>query len=243
MKLIQVYTLTFRPRQVKTEIFSDLITMNTSSKRQEPVRAPQQRRSEERVAQILEAGKINILKKGCAGLKMSDIATTAGISISSIYQYFPNKQAIVEALARHYLEAFRVNAITALQQAPDNLDAVWTTATELLDANYEMHRDDPVVRDIFKGSASDKALHEIEEQDRAQSLNEFIEVSKHLFKPSQHTKLKQTMALFFDFGHTAVARAVELDEEAGKQHIALAKQLLSYCWEGSIKPLAKASSK
>ncbi len=217
--------------------------MTTSGKRQDPVREPQQRRSEERVTQILEAGKKNILEKGCAGLKMSDIAKTAGISISSIYQYFPNKQAIIEALARHYLEAFRLNAITALQQTPDNLDAVWSTATEVFDANYRMHRDDPVVRDIFKGSASDKALQEIESQDRTESLDEFVEVSKHLFKPSQHEKLRQIMALFFDFGHTAVARAIELDEAAGKQHIALAKQLLSFCWEGSVKPLAKANSK
>jgi len=92
--------------------------MPNPSNRQDVIRAPVQARSQQRVEQILDASKALILEHGCAGLKMSDIATTAGISIASIYQYYPNKQAIIAALATHYLEMFRAHVSKLWKNRP-----------------------------------------------------------------------------------------------------------------------------
>ena len=214
--------------------------MSKSSGRQEAIRAPQQQRSQQRVAQIFEACKQLIAEKGCAALKMSDIAATAEISIGSIYQYFPNKQAIVAALATHYQDAFRTDAAKVLREAPDNIDALWHTALDLHDEYYKMHREDPVVRDIWMGSATDKTLQDVGEQDREQSAQLFFELSHHLFKPSEHERLRRMLAVFIDFGQTAINRSVAMPEEEGARYFELSKELLSSCWAGSVRPLALA---
>lgn len=66
---------------------------------------PVQARSAVTVAAILEA-TAQILNKsnGVAALSTNGIAKTAGISIGTLYQYFPNKNAILITLARQELE-------------------------------------------------------------------------------------------------------------------------------------------
>ncbi len=217
--------------------------MPKSTGRQDAVREPRQARSQKRVEQIFDASKQLILEKGCAALKMSDIAAAAEISIGSIYQYFPNKQAIVAALATHYLEVFREDAIKALGETPDDLDALWRTAMKLHDAYYRMHREDPVVRDIWMGSATDKALQEVIEHNQVQSVDLFFELSRHLFKPGQRKKIKRIFALFIDFGQIAVTRSVAMNDKDGERNNELTKELLSACWAGSVKPLALAGKR
>jgi AcrR family transcriptional regulator len=214
--------------------------MAKTRKRQDAIREPQQQRSQQRVELILEVCKQLISEKGCAALKMGDIAAAADISIGSIYQYFPNKRAIIEALATHYLDQFRAQSLTMLGEAPDDLEALWNIAMDIHEANYRMHREDPVVRDIWMGSATDKSLQDISEQDRVTTVDEVFELAQHLFKPGKHEEVKEMLSLFLDFGQISVTRAVELDEAAGRRKIEMAKDLLSSCWQGSVMPLAKA---
>ena len=62
-------------------------------------RAPTQRRSIERVERILACATALIAERGSDQMKMSEVADMAGISIGSLYQYFPDKSAIIYALA------------------------------------------------------------------------------------------------------------------------------------------------
>jgi len=217
--------------------------MQKSMKRQDSVREPVQGRSQQRVELILDACKSLILEHGCAGLKMGDIAATAGVSIASIYQYYPNKQAIVAALATHYLDVFREHVFNALEESPDNLDSLWDKVVQLTDDYYRLHLLDPVVRDVLIGSATDKTLRDITNQDSEQHLEFFFERTKHLFKPSQHENVRQTFLLTIDFTRMAVHRAVELDQEAGIHQMDIAKKMLSSIWDGAIKPMARVAKK
>jgi AcrR family transcriptional regulator len=62
---------------------------------------PQQERSRVMVSFIVEAAQQVLEKQGQAGFNTNAIAERAGISIGSLYQYFPNKHAIVAAMARN----------------------------------------------------------------------------------------------------------------------------------------------
>lgn len=67
-----------------------------------PRKKPVQRRSKEMYDAILEAAAHILSAKGYAATTTNHIAELAGISIGSLYQYFPNKEAIaVELLQRH----------------------------------------------------------------------------------------------------------------------------------------------
>jgi AcrR family transcriptional regulator len=56
---------------------------------------PQQARSTELVAAILEAATQVLAKEGAARFTTARVAEKAGVSVGSVYQYFPNKAAIL----------------------------------------------------------------------------------------------------------------------------------------------------
>ena len=64
----------------------------------EPRKYPAQPRSADTVATILEAAARILERHGFAGYNTNAVAGLAGVSIGSLYQYFPNKDALVAAL-------------------------------------------------------------------------------------------------------------------------------------------------
>jgi AcrR family transcriptional regulator len=66
-------------------------------------RIPQQERSERRVAELLEAAASELAEVGYDAATMKAIAGRAGASIGAIYQYFPDKEAVVSALRTRYV--------------------------------------------------------------------------------------------------------------------------------------------
>jgi len=67
-----------------------------------PRRVPQQQRGERRVAALLDATAAEISESGYDAATMSAIAERAGASIGSLYQFFPNKESITQALRSRY---------------------------------------------------------------------------------------------------------------------------------------------
>jgi AcrR family transcriptional regulator len=67
-----------------------------------PRKSASQKRSRVTVDTLLEATARVLVKQGYDRASTNRIAATAGVSIGSLYQYFPNKEALVAALvARH----------------------------------------------------------------------------------------------------------------------------------------------
>jgi len=58
-------------------------------------KSPKQARSNDLVAAILEAAAQVLAKEGAARFTTARVAERAGVSVGSIYQYFPNKAAIL----------------------------------------------------------------------------------------------------------------------------------------------------
>ena len=65
-------------------------------------KAPQQTRSQETVEAIVSAAARVLAKTGWAGFTTNKVAAIAGVSIGSLYQYFPNKAALVLAIKRRH---------------------------------------------------------------------------------------------------------------------------------------------
>ena len=75
-----------------------------SARRLKPRKSPRQRRSAETVEAILGAAAQVFSARGYAGATTNHIAKRAGVSIGSLYQYFPNKDAILVALVQRHVE-------------------------------------------------------------------------------------------------------------------------------------------
>ncbi|HWU64535.1 MAG TPA: TetR/AcrR family transcriptional regulator [Ensifer sp.] len=65
-----------------------------------PRKTPRQRRSADLVEAIYEGGARILETEGLAGLNTNRVAEVAGVSVGSLYQYFPSKEAIVAGLLR-----------------------------------------------------------------------------------------------------------------------------------------------
>jgi AcrR family transcriptional regulator len=124
-------------------------------------RQPAQQRSRERLDRILEAAQQLIAEKGSEHVKMSEIAELAEISIGSLYQYFPDKRAIVRTLAELYATESRRCVREALE-AVQNKAQLRDAFASLVDQYYEIVLDKPVMRDISSALRSDKELMSIE---------------------------------------------------------------------------------
>ena len=77
-------------------------------------RSPQRSNGRQTVTAIFEATARILETHGRPGLNTNAIAERAGISIGALYGYFPNKQAIVLAMARCELDAIRERVTAAL---------------------------------------------------------------------------------------------------------------------------------
>ncbi len=123
-----------------------LVSLNShSAPGAEPRKRPRQQRSQETVDRILDAAARIFDARGYAATT-NHVADAAGVSVGSLYQYFPNKDALLVGLAeRHVDEALEMLGLVAreLRDAPGPLDAVCRTfvraAVELNDAD-RLHR-------------------------------------------------------------------------------------------------------
>ncbi len=59
---------------------------------------PQQKRSREMVGRLLDATATLLAERGLDNTTTNHVAERAGVSIGSLYQYFPDKDALIEAL-------------------------------------------------------------------------------------------------------------------------------------------------
>lgn len=82
-------------------------------------RPPQQARGRERVTAILDACARLIVVENVSKLSMHNIAKEAGTSIGSMYHFFADKQAVLDALGTRHLDAIKAvtNDILAIGEA------------------------------------------------------------------------------------------------------------------------------
>jgi len=72
-----------------------------------PRRLPTQERARATVEQVLQAAADEIERNGFDKLTTKRIAAAAGLSVGALYEYFPNKEAIVHALAENWMQTIR----------------------------------------------------------------------------------------------------------------------------------------
>ena len=81
-----------------------------------PRKIPSQTRAAETVAAIIEAAAQVLETAGLEGFNTNAVAQRAGVSIGSLYQYFPSKDALTVALMRRETTRFHEDAAAALDQ-------------------------------------------------------------------------------------------------------------------------------
>ncbi|MFJ8938166.1 TetR family transcriptional regulator [Streptomyces sp. NPDC102365] len=105
-------------------------------------RAPVQRRSAERLTRILDACADLLDEVGYDALSTRAVALRAGVPIGSVYRFFGNKRAMVDALAQRNLDIYTERVTLRLQETGSG--AGWRVAMDaVLDEYLAMKRTAP----------------------------------------------------------------------------------------------------
>ncbi|WP_395369161.1 TetR/AcrR family transcriptional regulator [Streptomyces tubercidicus] len=166
--------------------------MPSADRRIPPRRKPRQVRAELTRERILTAAVHVFAEYGYAAGTTNRIAERAHVSIGSLYQYFPNKDAILAELAVQHIDRGVWTQADQLDLSPGTLE---TTVRVLVRDAIDNHRDDPRLLRIM-----------IEEASISQDLLDTIE---------RHTKnrvaqVRDLLARHPDVGVRAVDTAAEL---------------------------------
>lgn len=93
---------------------------------------------------------------GYDGVTTTLIAERAGVAVGSLYQFFPDKRAVVQALTQQNLDHF----LTAIHDALSDVQMThwWEAADVVFDHYVQMHREVPAFSQIRFGDVVDLRL-------------------------------------------------------------------------------------
>ena len=135
--------------------------MPASRRSLSPRKQPTQQRSREMVELLLKSTTRILVKDGLTGFNTNKLARVAGVSVGSVYQYFPNKDSLLSALIEAKVAADVEFFIEWMKDAEG-----WSGERrfeELLLAGIELHRrDHKLMKVIFAQLGSSGQLGLVE---------------------------------------------------------------------------------
>ena len=108
---------------------------------------PKQRRAKQTVEAVLDAVTRVMKRHGVDAVTTNRIAEAAGVSIGSVYQYFPDKRAIFVALHQRHLEEIdRLVETCLFENASASLDDL---VRAMIEAMVDAHTADPALHELL----------------------------------------------------------------------------------------------
>ena len=144
-----------------------------------PRKTASQKRSRSTVDTLLEATARVLTKEGYDRASTNKIAAVAGVSIGSIYQYFPSKEALVAALIERHTQKFSALVRTALLKVAGL--PIKTAIREFVVAAIDAHRIDPKLHRVLAEEVPrTRQLENIEavERDACLLFREYLEAHR-----------------------------------------------------------------
>ena len=172
--------------------------MAASTAAQNPRKQPQQRRSRATVDKILAAAAQVLAEEG-DGATTDRIAARAGVSIGSLYQYFPNKGALMLELARRHMAAAGEVLDHVLRLGRPR--SVWLP--EAVAAVAALHEDGDLHRVLYDHAASTPALAEAFEQTNEalrSRVEELLRAETDLADPGTTAQVLVGLVVFMVYG-------------------------------------------
>ncbi|HIC7212583.1 TetR/AcrR family transcriptional regulator [Burkholderia stabilis] len=125
--------------------------MSTRIAKPQPVmrKQPRQARSRATVETILQSGARILSDNGWAGFTTNKVADLAGISIGSLYQYFPDKVSLVDAIRRQHLD----DCLAVMQGANANQRSPSQFVEKLIHAMVAAHSTYPGLHRVLLDEA------------------------------------------------------------------------------------------
>ncbi|XRQ06937.1 TetR family transcriptional regulator [Actinomadura welshii] len=187
-------------------------------------RRPAQRRSAERVQRMLDACADILDEDGYDGLTTTRIAQRADVAIGSVYQFFPDKRAVAQALALRNLEEFG-ERISARLVGGDF--AEWSdTVGAIIEIFVEMHRTVPGFRVLRFGDVADVNLLDSDADNNAVVAETLRQMIVETFGLRDTPVLATALAISVEAGDAVLKMAFRSDPDGDPVIVAEAERLI-----------------
>lgn len=154
---------------------------------------PQQVRSKMTVEAILQASAIILNSDGIENFNTNRIAIIAGVSVASIYQYFPNKESIFQTLVDDYYRDKYEVLYATIGQGLIQKRSINDTIEETVEALFNYDLKLPKLNYILLKQAQRLGMQNIIENHKQNFLNKVIHFVEQNRTDIDQSKLKKKL--------------------------------------------------
>jgi len=173
---------------------------------------------------MLDACAAIVDELGYEGLTTTLLADRAGVAIGSVYQFFPDKRAVVQALTQRNLEAYLQRLAERLESTP--LETWWDGVEASIDEYVNMHRTVPGFRTLHFGDVIDVHLLDDEHDNNAVIAFQLADVLTERFQIADPQKLRFALTLAVEAADALIKLAFRRDSNGDERILAEAKTLV-----------------
>lgn len=168
----------------------------------EPRKQPRQERSSKVVDRILDAALTLTREQGTKTPTTLAIAQRAGLSVGSVYQYFPNKEAILLDLARRWLSSFpEVIEKRIKVAAPANRDEFRREVRALFIDTSSIYLENATLMPVIEAISGNADLRPIQDEYDEQIIALYAAWLRHV-NPALEDKIAKRLGLvMMEVGH------------------------------------------
>ncbi len=176
-------------------------------------RRPEQARSRERVDIILSAATALIAEQGIEPPSMTDIAERAGMGVTAVYRYFPNKQSILRELSLGVLELNQQMFVAPLVDADVPLQEL---VRDSITAYWHLHRDEPFRLRLRVAIQADAELSALDLADSRHNANVFAGHAVELGLVDDRATAERGIFLILSLLDSLMLTAIQLEPAAAE---------------------------
>lgn len=118
-----------------------------------PRNSPQQQRSRETYERVLNVAAKTFEELGYTGTTTNKVAEAAGISIGTFYHYFPDKDALLYALADRHLAEARESILAVFARLREDKPDLRESLRAGIEVNVRLHTEEPRLHRLLYDSA------------------------------------------------------------------------------------------
>jgi AcrR family transcriptional regulator len=187
-----------------------------------------------RVGRMLDACAELVDEIGYDGLTTTLLAERANVAIGSVYQFFPDKRAIVQALTLRSLEAYLQRLATRL--AGEHLPHWWDAVDAAIDEYIAMHRSVPGFRTLHFGDVVDIHLLDDERDNNAVIVSQLAALLAEQFDLPAGQKLEFPLAIAVEAADALIRMAFRRHPDGDPAVLDEAKALIKEYLHRHVSP-------
>lgn len=181
-------------------------------------RTPTQKRSKERYERVIITAKRLIGELGNDSVSMREIAKQADVPISSIYQYFPDKNAILEAIMQSYFDEIR----TGLNHFVDccrSKEDMKKGIIDGIDQFYLAFKQQPTLAILWAGLQANPQLKALDTQDSYENAELITEKLCCITSKSNKNEIHNAVLLLLHTAGMSVRLALDMEAQQASKFI------------------------